>query len=191
MVGQENQPALYDAIELLFQRPPWTQKEKKREYDMHHSHAKGHGRRETRTLESSATLTPYLDWPGLAQALRRRCRRVNAQTGEERTQTRYGITSLSRAQADAAQLEQLWRGHWAIENRVHYVRDVTLGADARQVHVGAAPHALATLRNALLNLLRGKGWQNIANAIRYYAAPLAEALTLIGLTPRSTQPASP
>lgn len=107
MVGKENQPALYDAIELLFQRPPWTQKEKKREYDMHRSHAKGHGRRETRTLESSATLTPYLDWPGLAQALRRRCRRVNAQTGEERTQTRYGITSLSRAQADAAQLEQL------------------------------------------------------------------------------------
>lgn len=122
--------------------------------------------------------------------MRRRCRRVNAHTGEGRTQTRYGITSLARAQADAAQLEQLWRGHWAIENRVHYVRDVTLGEDAGQVHVGNAPHALATLRNALLNLFRGKGWQNIADAIRYYAASLAEALKLIGLTPRSTQPIS-
>ena len=58
------------------------------------------------------------------------------------------------------------RGHWGIENRLHYVRDVTLGEDASQVRTGAAPQVMAALRNVVLGLLRSGGETNIAAAIR-------------------------
>jgi hypothetical protein len=61
----------------------------------------------------------------------------------------YGITSLPPSEARAAQLEAVWRGHWTIENRKHYVRDVTLGEDRNQMHSGDAPRVLATLRSGL------------------------------------------
>lgn len=51
------------------------------------------------------------------------------------------------------------RGHWSIENKVHYVRDVTMGEDASQAHVGNTPQAMAALRNALIGLVRRAGWQ--------------------------------
>jgi predicted transposase YbfD/YdcC len=67
----------------------------------------------------------------------------------------YGITSLRRDAADAAALLALVRGHWGIENGLHYVRDVTLGEDACRVRTGNAPQVLAALRNAVVHLLEG------------------------------------
>jgi hypothetical protein len=84
---------------------------------------------------------------------------------------------------DPAVLEGVWRGHWTIENRVHYVHDVTMGEDAGQAHTGSTPQALAAVRNALLALLRSRGWTNIADALRHYAASLDAALELIGVRP--------
>ncbi len=78
-------------------------------------------------------------------------------------------------------MKALWRGHGGIENKVHYVRDVTLGEDAGQMRVGQAPQALAALRNGLLTLLRSTGVTNIADAIRHYAASVPETLALIGV----------
>ena len=77
------------------------------------------------------------------------------------------VTSLPPEAMSAAELERLWRGHWVIENRVHYVRDVTLGEDGGQAYRGNTPQALAILRNALLNVLRGRGWKQIADALRH------------------------
>jgi len=77
------------------------------------------------------------------------------------------VTSLPPEAMSAAELERLWRGHWVIENRVHYVRDVTLGEDGGQAYRGNTPQALAILRNALLNVLRGWGWKRIADALRH------------------------
>ena len=85
-------------------------------------------------------------------------------------ETTYGITSLAWHQADAAQLEHLWRGHWTIENRSHYVRDETMGEDRGRAHQGHTPEALATLRNRLIALIRAEGWTNIAAALRYYGS---------------------
>jgi predicted transposase YbfD/YdcC len=183
MVVKANQPELYQAIELLFARPPWTKEEQAREYDIHTTQNKGHGRLERRTLESSTALNGYLDWPGARQVMRRTCRRVIRKTGEVSEGVTYGITSLTCPQADAQRLEAIWRGHWTIENRVHYVRDVTLGEDACQVNVGNAPRVLAALRNAILNLFRCCGWQNIGDAVRFYATKVTHALGLIGYQP--------
>jgi predicted transposase YbfD/YdcC len=181
MVVRENQPALHAAIDLLFAAgvPPWPT-----DYAAAHTTvARGHGRVETRTLERTAALNDYLDWPDAGQVLRRTYHAVSRKTGAVWQEVHYGLTSLPAATSSPALVERLWRGHWTIENRVHYVRDVTFGEDAGQAWVGNTPHALATLRNLLLALLRAHGWTNIADALRRYGAYAHRALTLLGLRP--------
>ena len=179
MVVKENQPALYAAIELLFRMPPLPADTD--HYDHVTMIEKGHGRLETRTLERSCALDAVVDWPGVGQVLRRTCQRIRLKTGQVSEEVSYGITSLDWQEAGAAEVEALWRGHWGIENKVHYVRDVTLGEDAGQVHVGQAPHALAALRNGILNLLRSQGVASIADALRHYGASVHRTFELIGI----------
>lgn len=178
-----NQRELCLATAELFDTPPWLKCEHDANYRSYTRVEKGHGRLEKRTLESSPALREYLQeylhWPGGEQVLRRTCRRVILSTGEVSEQVKYGITSLKWEEADAMELERLWRGHWTIENRVHHVRDVTMGEDANQMRVGNAPQVLAAVRNGVLNLIRKKGWNNIADGLRHYAAYASRALTLI------------
>jgi len=181
MVVKTNQPDLYAAIDRLFTEcvvPEAT--------DCAESAttlAKGHGRLEVRTLERSAALNGYLTWPDVGQVLRRTCQRITLATGEIGEETTYGVTSLPPQAASAAVIEALWRGHWTIENRVHHVRDRTLGEDAGQVRSGSAPQALAALRNGLLSLLRVLGWSNIADATRHYGASASRAVRLLSAAP--------
>jgi len=93
----------------------------------------------------------------------------------------FGITSLTPAQASPARLLTLNRGHWRIENRLHWVRDVTFDEDRSQVRRGAAAHAMASLRNLAIGLLRLAGAGNIAAALRHCAARVERALRLLGL----------
>ncbi len=67
-------------------------------------------------------------------------------------ETEILITSRSAAQMNAAQLQAFRRGHWTIENPLHYVRDVTFGEDLSTVRTGHAPENLATLRNLVIGL---------------------------------------
>ena len=94
----------------------------------------------------------------------------------------YAITSLSPAQAGPQELLCLWRSHWEIENRLHYVRDVTMKEDASQVRSGSAPQVMAALRNTTLGLLRQTGATNIAAALRHYSYKPLEALALLGIS---------
>jgi hypothetical protein len=75
----------------------------------------------------------------------------------------------------------LSRGHWSIENRVHWVRDVTYDEDRCRVRKGAAAQSLATLRNLALNLFRLGGARNIAAATRACAARPGRVLALLGV----------
>jgi predicted transposase YbfD/YdcC len=181
LVVKENHPALYAAIDQVFSgdllveptdyAAGVTSKEKR------------HGRLTTRTLERTAALNGYLDWPDVGQVLRRTYHAIDLATGRVSHEVTYGVTSLPAAATTPAQAERYWRGHWTVENRVHYVRDVTLGEDACQVRAGNAPQALAALRNVLLSLLRAHGWTNIAAALRHYGAYATRALTLLGALP--------
>jgi predicted transposase YbfD/YdcC len=179
MVVKKNQHHLYRAIEVLFQTPPVPARPGEVLVYEYHGR-KEHGRLEQRTLESSIALNTYVNWPGVAQVLRRTCRRIMVSTGLIESETTYGITSLSRELAGPKQIERFWRGHWTIENQLHYVRDETLGEDRCQVHTGTTPQVLATLRNGILTLLRYHGWSNIAEANRRYAASPQKALQLLG-----------
>lgn len=93
----------------------------------------------------------------------------------------YGVTSLAPAQADPPRLLALTRGHWAIENKVHWVRDVTFDEDRSQVRKHAGPHVMASLRNVAVSLLRLAGATNIARGLRRCAWRPAAALRLIGV----------
>ncbi len=183
MVVKANQGELYLATEELFACPPWLAHEKAANYRSYTKVEKGHGRLEKRTLESSPAMREYmqeyLHWPAGAQVMRRTCQRVTLSSGEISEEVKYGVTSLRWEEADVAELERLWRGHWTIENRVHHVRDVTMGEDQNQMRVGNAPQVLAALRNAILNLVRSKGWTNIADGLRHYGAFVHRALALV------------
>ena len=89
---------------------------------------------------------------------------------------------MSPAQAGPQELLCLWRSHWEIENRLHYVRDVTMKEDASQVRSGSAPQVMAALRNTTLGLLRQTGATNIAAALRHYGYKPLEALALLGIS---------
>lgn len=177
MVIKEDQPETYAAIKLLFDDPP---EGKSAAETTVRTISKGHGRREWRTLETSSALKGWLNWPEHEQVCRRTCRRLHLKTGEIEEETNYAVTSLPARTGKAPILEGLWRGHWTIENQVHYPRDVTFHEDQGQAYRGSTPQALAALRNALLSLLRSVGWTNIADALRHYGANVHEALHLIG-----------
>lgn len=105
--------------------------------------------------------------------------RVRLLPGKAEVQVVYGITSLSRARADAAALLGLVRGHWGIENQLHWVRDETLGEDRCRVRKGAAAQALAAVRNAAVYLLGQVNPKNKAAATRHLAAHPRKALALL------------
>ena len=106
---------------------------------------------EIRTARATSILTVCGKWPGLKQGVElRRERWVN---GKVAVEVSYAITSLPADQADASRLLTFVRDHWKVENRSHWVRDVTLGEDACRVRSGAAPQVLAALRNAAVHLL--------------------------------------
>lgn len=87
-------------------------------------------------------------------------------TGITRSETVYGVTSLAPDQASPARLLALGRAHWTIENRLHWVRDVTFDEDRSQVRRGAGPQVMASLRNLAISLLRLAGAPFIAPAVR-------------------------
>src|SRR5215212_602973 len=178
MVVKRNQRRLYDDLALFFQLPAIAADHEQRTRVQ--TVTKRHGRLETRTLECSTAGADYLVWPGIAQIMRRTCERTVLKTGKHSVEVSYGMTNLGYDQAQAEQLEALWRGHWTIENRKHYVRDVTLGEDHGQAYCGSTPQALASLRNALIDLIRQQGWTNLADALRHYGASVPRVLALIG-----------
>jgi hypothetical protein len=101
--------------------------------------------------------------------------------GETTREVIYGITSLHEDEANAKRLLALTRGHWGIENRLHYVRDVTLGEDGCRVRKGSAPQVLAAIRNAVIHVLAGLDAVSTAAAIRRLNNHPEEALALLDL----------
>jgi predicted transposase YbfD/YdcC len=99
-------------------------------------------------------------------------------------ETVYGITSLPVGEADARRLLELVRGHWGIENRLHGVRDVTLGEDGCRVRTGTAPQVLAATRNAVVHLLEEVEAASKAAALRHFAIFPWEAFALLTSPPQ-------
>lgn len=101
--------------------------------------------------------------------------------GKRTMEIRYFVTSVPRAAAGVAELLEWARGHWTIENRSHYVRDVSLGEDASRIRKGSGPEVMAALRNLAVGLMRTIGVANIAAALRRNAARVDELFAKLGI----------
>lgn len=101
--------------------------------------------------------------------------------GTKTVEVVHGITSLSPERADAQRLLTLSRGHWGIENELHYRRDVTLREDASRIRKGGAPQVMAALRNSVLHVLSAVAAPSIASAVRTMGNCLSQALGVLGL----------
>lgn len=91
------------------------------------------------------------------------------------------MTSLTAEKASPARLLSLNRLHWGIENKLHYVRDVTFDEDRSRVRKKSGPHVMASLRNLAISVLRMAGADNIAEALRLCSWNTARPLRLIGV----------
>ena len=175
MIVKENQPQLKADIELVFTLPPaGDRQESVRTVDV------GHGRIETVTSRQVG--------PGRLQRLAGAGTSVRSGTAchHEKNGNRADRSGLWGHQSDPkratpGRVLELVRGHWAIENKSHWVRDVTFDEERSQVRGGNIPQVMAALRNTAIGLLRWAGYTNIAAACRRLAAQPAQALALIGI----------
>jgi predicted transposase YbfD/YdcC len=175
LFAKANQPTLEEDLRLFFSEPPPDC----RDWRQAATCTKGHGRLERRELIASTELNEFLasTWSGVEQVF---ClRRSVEQRGQKRSQTIYGISSLSPKQADASRLLALVRAHWHIENRLHWRRDVTLREDHCQVRKGAAPQVVAALNNLVLALFDFLGVRNAPQLMRRLDAHPTLAVRLL------------
>jgi len=172
-----NQPSLLEDIRQSFAQQ-WWMGDTLTESKSVDAYA---GRIEERVLKASTAMQGYSDWPGLRQVLKMERKITFKRTGVMRQEEAYAITSLDERRASAERLLRLWREHWHIENKLHYVRDVTYREDKSQVRRGKIPQVMAALRNAAIGLIRVSGATNIAAACRRYAAQPGLALAALGL----------
>lgn len=163
---KRNQPTLYAACKAL----PW------RDVPARRAASKGHGRRVTRTIKV-VTAPAWIEFHGAVQVAQ--LRRTVTRRGRKTVEVVYLITSADACAAPPATLAAWVQGHWGIENRLHWVRDVTFDEDRSQVRTGAAPQVMAALRNLVISLLRLAGWTNIAEALRHHAADNQRPLALL------------
>jgi predicted transposase YbfD/YdcC len=164
MTVKANMPTLYKQLKKL----PWAAVPAVSEVST------DHGRRARRTIK--AVLAPaWIEFEGAAQVAQ--LRRTVTKNGKKTVEVVYLITS--DRDADPATLAAWVRSHWEIENRLHWVRDVTYQEDKSLVRTGNAPRVMATLRSLAISLLRLHDHANIAAANRHHARDPQRTLELL------------
>ncbi len=169
-----NQGNLYETVVDLFEYAEEIDF-REVEHDVHQTVDKGHGRIEVRrcwTITEPDFLDyvrEFADWPGLRAIVKVQAERT---IGAETTQkTRYYITSLGN---DAQQALYATRGHWKIENQVHWVLDVVFREDACRIRKGSAPQNMAILRHIALSLLQREQTEKVGIKAKRLKAALDE-----------------
>lgn len=178
-----NQPQLLEDLRVLFAplAPAKRAGEGVLRLPEQHAHTteKAHGRVDFRSIRVSSELTSYSDWPGLEQVFE--IRRCWQSKGVCKEAVRYGVTSLPATIAIPERVLALKRGHWGIENCLHYVKDVTMGEDQSTIHKDNGPKIMAALRNTAISLLRCAGFSTIAARLRYHSVHPEAALEVLSL----------
>lgn len=179
-----NQPQLLEEIRVLFAPPEPAKRAGVGILRLPEQRAQtaetAHGRVDIRSIRVSSELKGYSDWPGLEQVFE--IRRGFQSKGVWKESVRYGVTSLPATIAIPKRLLTLKRGHWGIENGLHYVKDVTMGEDQSTVHKEHGPKIMAALRNTVVSLLRRAGFSTIAARLRYNSIHPEAALEVLSLS---------
>lgn len=171
LVAKDNQPTLTVDLAAFFADPPFDWRCEQAE-----TWEKAHGRLEHRAITCSPDLNAWFAnrWAGVAQVFRLQRTTTLLKSGQVRQQIVYGISNLSLAHAPPLRLLELIRGHWGIENRLHWRRDVSLGEDTCQTR--SAPSILACLNSAILSFLDRLGIRNVPRQARFFDAHLEQAV---------------
>jgi predicted transposase YbfD/YdcC len=164
MTVKGNMPTLYKRLKKL----PWAA------VPAFSAVSTDRGRRARRTIKV-ALVPAWIEFDGAAQVAQ--LRRTVTRNGKKTVEVVYLITS--DRDADPATLAAWVRGHWEIENRLHWVRDVTYQEDKSLVRTGNAPRVMASLRSLAISLLRIGGHANIAAANRHHARDPQRTLKLL------------
>lgn len=178
---KDNQSSLREEIETAFEieeghtRLPGM----KNDFTQAETIEKGHGRIEQRRLMVTSQMKGYLKWPHLEQVFKIERRVEEISTGHRREEVSYGVTSLRREEASASRLMEIVRGHWGIENGLHYRKDKTLKEDGCRLKIGEAAQVMAVINNLIIGMVLRQGIKNLAAARRSYNAYPLEALNLI------------
>jgi predicted transposase YbfD/YdcC len=137
------------------------------------------GRIERRLIKVSQELCCYLqaEWPGISQVAQ--LTRTRTEKGKTSVEVVYLITILSPEQAGPHDLLALVRGHWGIENSLHYIRDVTFAEDRSRIRTGHAPQLLAACRNLAITLIHRSGSSQIAASRRSFSYHPRRAFDLL------------
>jgi predicted transposase YbfD/YdcC len=168
-VLKANHPTLHQLVKRL----PW------RDVPLgHRSRDASRGRDEIRRLKAASVKD--LPFPHARQALQIVRRTVRG--GKTTIERAYALTSLDTVHHEAGRLASHMRRHWLIENKEHYVRDVTVGEDSSRVRTGTAPRAMAGLRNLALGTLRLGGWTNIAAGLLHHNRRPDRPLETLGIS---------
>jgi len=169
---KQNEPTLWADLQTYFADPL-------AQYVQASTTERRRGRIEVRQIKVSTELTAYLSrrWPHLQQVAEV-TRTVTCQ-GKTTHEVLYLITDLTPQQASPHRLLQVNRGHWHIENGLHYVRDVDFGEDRSRLRSGNAPQVMAALRNLVITLIHRFGSTQIAASRRYFAYHPEQALAFL------------
>jgi len=186
MIVKQNQKGLFDRLDGLdWASVPIT----------HEVTETGHGRRERRTIQVMDAPTD-LGFPQAAQVFlveryttRTIRKRAKGSRKYKKVQVHTAvavleITSLSAREAAPVHLATYVRGHWSIENKIHWVRDVTFREDASHIKTGSRPRIMATLRNLVIGLIRQAGYTKIAATIRRIRNNPRLLIAIMGLPQR-------
>jgi predicted transposase YbfD/YdcC len=172
LIVKANQPSLFAQLDAL----NWDA------IPIHTTENGGHGRTERRTIRVQPA-PDNIDFPHVAQVFLIERYVTDTKTGKRTAIAVLGITSLDTTQADAPQIAIHTRKHWNIENKLHYVRDVTYSEDASQTHTRNGPRVMASFRNLAISILRLAGQTNIAAALRQAGRDFTRPLQLLQIHP--------
>jgi hypothetical protein len=184
LLAKENQPTLLTEVQAVLRAVPAREagaQERRATWTVE----VGHGRIENRYLLLATVCPEQVSWPGVAQVfcLERRRYRPPGKSGSavESREVVYGSTSLTADQAGPETVLRLQRGHWSIENQVHWVLDTCFREDERRLREGKLARGMAALRRGALNLLRKLGGPSVPEASDRAKADPSLVLTVIGV----------
>lgn len=154
---KKNQPTLYQFLETQFEQPVLES------LDVQNERIRGRVTQRTVSVLSDVTgLDP--DWIGVQRLIR--VERTGTRGSNPYAETMFYISSLP---TDATEFSARIRGHWQIENGLHWSKDWVLNEDTAPLCAGYAPANFAIIRTIAMNLFRAHGFLSITQGLRHLA----------------------
>lgn len=176
LIAKDNQPSLAEAIRLMF--------ELRGTPDYSEPPTLAHGRIESRSIWTSTALNEYLDFPFVGQVFAIQRHTIKKTTGKESLEIAYGLTSHSPVSANAEQVLEFNRGHWAVESH-HYILDWNWNEDRCTIRTGHGPANITRMRRFATSLIKTISKDTVASTIEKLARSVRLVFDYLRMTKNS------